>query len=98
MKFGIELDTLTPQRGDSELNATYGDGKSTSCSFSLPREIAGQRPRYPGIGGGGAEDGKTKMTDTEDAPRTAQHEAEAVIKCRTDMSSTPEHAVNEIRN
>ena len=61
------------------MNATYG-GKSTSCSFSLPREIAGQRPRYPGIGGGGAEDGKTKMTGTEDAPRTALHEAKTVNK------------------
>ena len=47
---------------------------STSCSFSLPRENAGQRARVPGKGGGGEEDGETKMTHTEDAPRLAQRE------------------------
>ena len=74
------------------------EGRCTSRSFSLPREIAGQQPRYSGIGGGGAEDGKTKMTDTEDAPSTALHKAETMNKRDSILSSTLGHEVNEIRD
>ena len=74
MKFDIEFDMLLPKRRDSKLNATFGG--SRCCSISLPLEIAGQRPRNPGRGGGGAEDAETEMTNPEDAPRPAQREAQ----------------------